>query len=70
MNPGYTQKQADRLKHEIDSMMALVEDHVGALGRIVSDTAQGGFFGVKQLEELREEAEALKAIVDRRTRRG
>jgi hypothetical protein len=66
---GYTLKQAERLKHRIDAQMAKVEDDVARLGRIVPDTSEAAYFGVMQLEELRDQAETLKAVVDRRTRR-
>ena len=65
---GYTQRQAGSLKYRIDRQMSKIETEVAKLGALVSDHSEGGFFGVMQLEELRELAEGLKAIVDRRTR--
>lgn len=63
---GYTKKQAERLKHKIDRQMAKIEDDVAAMGHIVSDASQNAYFGVMELEELREQAEQLKRLVDRR----
>lgn len=68
MSIGYTKRQAGSLKYRIDKQMSKIETEVAKLGALVSDHAEGGFFGVQQLEELRELAEGLKEIVERRTR--
>ncbi len=68
MTVGFTKRQAGSLKYRIDKQMSKIETEVAKLGALVTDHQDGGYFGVMQLEELRELAEELKAIVDRRTR--
>jgi hypothetical protein len=48
--------------------MAKIEDDVAAVGQIVTDTQRSTWFGVLQLEDMREQLDELKRIVDRRTR--
>lgn len=69
--PGYTPKQAAKIKGQIETDLAAIEARVGWLARRVTDHAVDGgpgFFGARILEDLREHARALIEIVDRRTR--
>ncbi|NUQ70422.1 MAG: hypothetical protein HUU17_06310 [Chthonomonadales bacterium] len=67
---GYTEEQAERLKHRIDGELAKIEDAAAKLRKIVPDTdpdryANGGINYL--LEQFREVGYGLAATVDRRT---
>lgn len=69
--PGYTRKQAEKIKGQIDTDVAGIEARMAWLGRRVTDhSVDGGpgYFGARLLEDVREHARALHEIVDRRTR--
>lgn len=68
MTVGWTVAEARRVKRGIDRDMAAIEERVARMQRRVPDVTLGGFRGQVQLEELRELARELHAIVDRRTR--
>jgi hypothetical protein len=63
---GYTPKQAEQLKHHIDTQIAKIEDAAYRMRVIVSDHA---VTTDNEVEALRERAHELKEIVDGRTRR-
>lgn len=65
---GYTPKQAQRIKDRIDADMAKIEDTAYAMRRRVGDLGLHNASVDNWLEELREVADELKVIVDRRTR--
>lgn len=64
---GYTPAQADRVKFRIDRWMAKTEDAAYAMRHEVKDISVATASVEILLEQLREIAEELKAIVDRRT---
>ena len=61
---GYTPRQAERLKHRIDAQIAKIEDAAYTMRRLVDDHRCSVD---NELEALREIADELKVIVDRRT---
>lgn len=67
MNAGYTQKRAWRIKNGIDLDIVKIEDSARRMRRRVRDVSTGTASVEAPLEELREVARELKAIVDRRT---
>lgn len=62
-----TRKQADKVKFGIDRDLAVIEDAALRMRRRVGDISAGTASVERQLEELREVARELRAIVDRRT---
>lgn len=64
---GFTPKQAQRVKDGIDRDIAKIEDTTTAMRNRITDIGSGTASVNRQLEELREVAHELKAIVDRRT---
>lgn len=64
---GLTVKQAHTKKHQIDVLMARIEDLALGMRRVVGDLSVGTASVETQLEELREVSRELKTIIDRRT---
>jgi hypothetical protein len=65
--PGYTQKMAARIKHNIDLDVARIEDRARLMRRRVGDLSVTTASVETALEDIREAAVTLKEIVDRRT---
>ncbi len=70
---GYTKREADGLKREVETEISKIEEAANRLRQVVSDTdpnsfiSQGG--GVDGLlESFREIGHGLNGVIDRRTR--